>query len=74
MKRIGPAEAPDSALAFEALILSDHAGALYEVPRAVIERYRLSQDEAALVAQGSAAGGGETALRWSVEGAVYAPS
>jgi hypothetical protein len=53
----------------EGLILRDDAGSLYEVPCALIERYRVSVDRAAEI---GAPPGAPAALPWVLHGGSYA--
>lgn len=62
----------------EGLVLRDGNGILYEVPCAVVERYRVSSERAdELSTQSDPAPAAVSQLataNWSLHGAVYAPS
>ncbi len=59
----------------EGLILSDGSGAFYEVPTAVIARYRVPAEEASRLGHGGPPPGAADVHRpgWTVCGAVYTP-
>lgn len=58
-------------LRLEGLLLCDGTGACYEVPRVVIERYRVARQ---LPAPDGAASSAAPRLAWVVAGGIYAPA